>query len=398
MINNNKFLTYFHLKVFIIFIHLWFELSTIRCNTITGLKVFSFNAKPVLRDHDDSENDTIKENFVDIQIKEGYEPLENLSYCFRINLRDLFVQCVFSEDDLQFIFMDESSLCGFLYYHGIYYMFKFPENLHHVAPEEWHHVCVSYQTIFRQKEKAEIRMYLDGIKITHKIIDTPPNIDTRFQVGRSWRIGYCKKDHLINNVRYTRGNITDFNVWSTALSDDEMKSFTTSWKLEQMLDFKTRSPDIINWRKMKIVKQGRMIDTFIMKPSKNCMKDLLSQNGERLDHNNDSQCKTDQNEMILTFAKRLTFHEIALTCQQLGGELFLPKQMEDIDTMLSMARWDNQTSQTCPSIWLPIFEVGKKNSSYKHFKYHKQTKVDELELVEYLNWQFGHPNGQGNLN
>ena len=174
MINNNKFLTYFHLKVFIIFIHFWFELSTIRCNTITGLKVFSFNAKPVLRNHDDSENDIIKENFVDIQIKEGYEPLENLSYCFRINLRDLFVQCVFSEDDFQFIFMDESSLCGFLYYHGIYYMFKFPENLHHVAPEEWHHVCVSYQTIFRQKEKAVIRMYLDGIKITDKIIDTHP--------------------------------------------------------------------------------------------------------------------------------------------------------------------------------------------------------------------------------
>ena len=148
---------------------------------------------------------------------------------------------------------------------------------------------------------------------------------------------------------------------------------------------------------MKLVKQGSMVDTFIIKPSKNCKKDILSQIGERLDDSNPFKCKTDQNEMILTFAKRLTFHEIALTCQQLGGELFLPKQIEDIDTMLSMARWDNQTSQICPSIWLPIFEVGKGNSTYKHFKFHKQTKVNDLELVEFLNWQFGQPNGQGNF-
>ena len=76
--------------------------------------------------------------------------------------------------------------------------------------------------------------------------------------------------------------------------------------------------------------------------------------------------------------------------------MFLPKQVEDINRMLSMAGWNNKTSQACPSIWLPIFDVGKGNTSYKHFKYHKQSKVDELEIVEYLNWQFGQPNGQGN--
>lgn len=393
-ITNRRTLNTFYLKLLIIFSFLWLELSIITCVPNDSLKVFSFNAKPVLRDSTDSNDNMKDENFVDIVIEEEFEPLQNLSYCFRINLRDLFVQCVFSEKDIQYIFIDESTRCGFLYFHGIYYMFKFPDNIHHVAPEEWHHVCVSYQTMFQQKKKARIKMYLDGIRITEKIIDTPPKIDTRFHLGSQWTLGFCKKDQLTNHVRYTRGNITDFNVWSKALSDVEMKSFTSSWSLKERLGYDIAPPDIIDWKAMKIIKKGQKVHTFLLKNSEKCAKNIAAQDERGL---NDPNCNTEQDEITLTFSQRSTFHEIALICQQLGGELFLPKGIKDIESMLSMAGWTNRTHQTCPSIWLPIFETGKVNTSYRHFKFHKQINPNELDIVEYLNWQFGQPNGQGIL-
>ena len=396
MIANKGNLRAFYFEIFVVFVYFCFNLYFVSCLENDTVKVISFNTKPVLSEHDDTEDDIAKENFVDIEILNEFGPLENLSYCFRINLRDLFVQCVFSEEDLQFIFMDESTKCGFLYFHGIFYMFQFPSKIQHVAPEEWHHVCVSYQTIFQNKKRAEIKMYLDGMSITQKIINTPPNIDTRFKLRKTWTLGYCKKDDLSNNVRYTRGNITDFNIWAAPLSDNEMKSFTSTWKRNEKLKHRIRPPDVIHWKKMKINKKGQKVDIHHLKQLKKCQKNEVPQIESTLNGINDPTCNEDQNELILTFAKRSTFNEMTMICQQFGGELSLPKQKEDIDTMLSSAGWSQQIGKVCPSIWLPIFEVGKGNSTYRHFKFHKQTKTNELELVEYLNWQFGQPNGQGN--
>ena len=119
-------------------------------------------------------------------------------------------------------------------------MFKFPDEILPVAPEQWHHVCVSYKAIDID-EKAIIKMYLDGIRIIDKWIDTPPNTSTSFSLKKEWKLGYCRKDHLIQVARYTRGIVSQFNVWSRALDDAEM--IKSRLRALQKLSFAPKSLD-----------------------------------------------------------------------------------------------------------------------------------------------------------
>ena len=79
----------------------------------------------------------------------------------------------------------------------------------------------------REKFDAWKKSFSYGKKYDTKI---DPFWDTSFDLHNEWKLGYCKNDHLINEPRYTRGKITDFNIWSRHLSDVEMARFTIAMK------------------------------------------------------------------------------------------------------------------------------------------------------------------------
>ena len=378
-------------------------MRNITCMALDKPKSISFNAKPILNGNGDAKEDMANKLVLEIQVKNDIGPFENISYCFRINLRDLFVQCVFSESEkslepqIQFIFIDESLKCGFLYFHGIYYMFKFPIKLLPVVPEQWYHVCVSYKAI-KHQQRASLRMYLDGINTIKMFIETPPKTDTRFHLDKQWKLGYCKIDHLMNDVRYTRGVISDFNVWSRPLSDDEMIEFTRFEPVDK--DLILKKADIIDWRTMNITKVGEHVKEVkvSLKRRNVCLREKSKTiRGNHLTNEGKNVACDEDNKTIFNFAKKTTFNEMALMCKQLGGKMPLPKNEEDLSIMLDSANWQNNDGRMCPSIWLPISVVGKHNLTYKHFEYHKQTKPIELTTVDFLPWTFGQPNGLGKI-
>ena len=107
---------YFCVATFYVFV-------TIVCsndNTITEHKVWKFESKPVRS----TENDMSEENYIDVEVKKHGKPFRSLTYCLRIAPKDLFSHCVFYEDGIKFIFIDESKYYGFLFFQGAYFSFS----------------------------------------------------------------------------------------------------------------------------------------------------------------------------------------------------------------------------------------------------------------------------------
>ena len=204
----------------------------------------------------------------------------------------------------------------------------------------------------------------------------------------------------MNEPRFTRGKITDFNIWSRHLSDVEMVQFTMVLNGENKGNKIIGSPDIVDWKQLNMgntVGNIKIEENVRLKQVANCDKAI-----KLLDHGSISynqvesiNCNNNNQNVLMAFTKKLPFHTTSLMCKQLGGEMPLPTSKENIDEIITSAGWDKYDSSICSSIWLPIIEVGVNTSSYRHFDFHKQMRPSELEEISYLNWQFGQPNGPG---
>ena len=93
--------------------------------------LYRFDTKPV----GNEEKDSFEQNYIDINVIYHGIPFGSISYCLRIAPRDLFPQCIFFEDGIKFIFIDQRKFFGFVFFHGIYYIFKFPEEIA-IIPEQ----------------------------------------------------------------------------------------------------------------------------------------------------------------------------------------------------------------------------------------------------------------------
>ena len=91
----------------------------------------------------------------------------------------------------------------------------------------------------------------------------------------------------------------------------------------------------------------------------------------------------------------MTFEEAALTCHQLGGSMPLPKSFEDIEEIIPFEKVNETLVQTefCQTHWLPIMQ-GNKNKGideyqWEHYKLNRRIR----NIVPFLPWQLGQPNG-----
>ena len=172
-------------------------------------------------------------------------------------------------------------------------------------------------------------MYFDGISLINKHVHSPPNSKV-FTLNPTWRLGYCKESLLDPTVEITRGSLRDFSVWSRALTNEEMLTFTTECSIENS----TRGdpllkPDIIEWKSITVNQTGANVqvkftsfkqkDRVIFKS--NCKS---IENKERKEETEKmlpaAKCHI-EDLVKLILPSKMTFEDATLTCQQLGGAM-----------------------------------------------------------------------------
>jgi hypothetical protein len=359
-------------------------------------KLYRFDTKPV----SDGEKDSFEENYIDINVIKHGIPFKSISYCLRIAPKDLFSQCIFYEEGVKFIFIDQSKSFGFLFFHGIHYIFKFPEEIT-IVPEQWYHVCVSYEN--KNIAKSHIKMYFDGISLIDKEIHSP-NHSTVFNLKPTWRLGYCKESLLDPTVEITRGSIRDFSAWSRALTNDEMLTFTKDCSIDK--ERNQLKPDIIEWNDMQINHTGSNVqveytsfkqkDRVIFKANCKAVEHKQEKANTRKTH---SFPVCNEDLVNLKFTNKMTFEEATLTCHQLGGMMPLPRNSEEVEDLTALANESQilkDGMSECTTYWLPIKQKKENKMEQEQYDWinHKfNNKNESSKFVTFLPWELGQPNG-----
>ena len=376
---------------------------------VSPQKLYRFDTKPI---RGEGEKDSFEENYIDINVIKPGISFKSISYCLRIAPKDLFSQCVFYEEGVKFIFIDQNKSFGFLFFHGIHYIFKFPEEIT-IVPEQWYHVCVSYEN--KNIAKSHIKMYFDGMSLIDKEIHSP-NHSTVFNLKPTWRLGYCKESLLDPTVEITRGSIRDFSAWSRALTNDEMLTFTKDCSIDK--ERAKLKPDVIEWNTMQINETGRNVrveytsfkqkDRVIFKS--NC-KDQIEQKQEKTKSRKTHLFPVCNEDLVnLKFTNKMTFEEATLTCHQLGGMMPLPRNLEEVEDLTALANESRRNNGftdedsgmlECSTYWLPIKQKREKHLMEQEYLWiHNQFndiningKSGGKKSVNFLPWELGQPNG-----
>ena len=375
---------------------LYFVVFAEEVENVKNHQLYRFDTKPSR----DGEKNLFQENYIDINVINHEKPFKSISYCLRIAPKDLFSQCLFYEEGVKFIFIDHNKSFGFLFFHGIHYIFKFPEEIT-IVPEQWYHVCVSYEN--KNCAKSHMKMYFDGISLIDKEV-LSPNHSTVFRLKPTWRLGYCKESLLDPTVEITRGSIRDFSVWSRALTNAEMITFTKDCSIDNNEQTKLK-PDIVDWNRMHINQTGSNVrqenisfkqkDRLVFKA--NCKEAEPKQ--EKLSKKQKTHSFPVCNEDLvnLKFNNEMTFEEATLTCHQLGGMMPLPRNFQEVEDIATLANDGSRDGMwECSTYWLPITQenANKVTEDYDwiHHKFNNNGKASKFK-VSFLPWELGQPNG-----
>ena len=177
----------------------------------------------------DPQLSTYLENYIDINVEkqhgDDHRPLTSLTFCLRLLPSSMSGQCMFSEEQILFVLSHPDQQYGFVRFHDITYMFMVPREIK-LSPYQWYHICVSYeQTMVTQ----HVVMVMNGLKLVNESVQTPKNFAAAgFTLESTWRLGYCKHGYWMTGPlnTITRGEVSDFNVWSRFLSIEELIQFT----------------------------------------------------------------------------------------------------------------------------------------------------------------------------
>jgi hypothetical protein len=273
-----------------------------------------------------------------------------------------------------------------------------------IVPEKWYHVCVSYERTYISK--AHIKMFFDGIPLINKKVHSPTD-STLFNLNPTWRLGYCKESLLDPTVEITRGSIRDFSVWSRALTNDEMLTFTTECSIgnEGGNLFKA---DVIDWKSITINQTGANVQVkFTSFKQKDRL--IFKSHCNTIEHKEQKEnlfpvCKS-EDLVKLILPNKMTFEDATLTCQQLGGVMPLPRNSRDIEELTTFANngqiLNDGGNMDCTTFWLPIKQLkkiksngtkqeGDENYDWIHLKYNNEECKNP---VKFLPWELGQPNG-----
>ena len=328
-------------------------------------RVWKFNTDTIL----DVNVSTYGENYVDVQTQKHNISLKSISFCFRFTFKTLYTQCLFHEGAVHIQFRP-TQRHGFLSINEIYHMFKVPFDS---IPKLWYHVCVTYNGDGRKG--SQILMTLNNLVVINKFLENFEDYSMEvFIQRRTWQIGYCRDANWIIsplNVIF-RGNVVDFNVWSRPLDLNEMLQFTSDCKdvVGNKMNKSERS-DLIIWSDVKIVRRG-----------------LNTKLEDRNLPQFTSLCKNNEQSHTLAFVEGYDFSDAELRCTTLGGSMPYPKRQNHLENLIKLG---HATIEECNRYWLPIKQHHIQGRKEKYEWIYE--KNQSSELVDYLPWRLGEPNG-----
>ena len=318
---------------------------------------------------------TYKENYISIKISTSDVEIKSLSYCFRAKLYTILRQCIFSGNIL---FEFRTRNYGYVYFQpGLFIMYQLKENL---VPLKWYHFCISYnQCHFKMMVNGEIiedqNLATLGCANNSTIL-----LPSSLQVGSCVGFDSYSKSHSAGPLSsLTRGALADFNMWSGALSTEQMKNFTLSCN---DIDI---NPTIINWNERSVMTVGSSAKF------RSFMKSEVCYGGQYV-----------EKKSVLVLPHKETYKKAKKTCELLGGKLPLPASLLELQHLKSLfANNDHhQINMThirnlCQKrFWMPIIQVpGCNNTILNNCKWIEDANVSQSRAT-FLQWTPYQPNGR----
>ena len=332
----------------------------------------------------DPANSDYLESYVDLDFKKT--PPKNLtsfSYCFRFEFLSLNYQCLFYEGypNVKVNFPEPSKDYGFVYFLGHAFIFTLPKHVH-IYPKEWYHMCVSHELKSNQKM---IKAYFNG----HKIIDATRSTTKKLvKFNDKWTLGFCKyykfDGHTVLSplTTITRGAISDFNLWSKVLNDNEMIAFTKTCTRPGLPLLP--AADLINWDDMKHMdhahcdeyenddddedshgggggiavpgghKRKRRGAACVSSPESTCVSV-----GDAVHMMSLTWVCQKRSVSTLIFETNTIFYDAMSWCNQLGGEIPIPKTQNETIALSKMLSKAIRGKYACEHFWIPIVQRDK---------------------------------------
>ena len=286
----------------------------------------------------DLQKSSFKENFVRMP-KDNAESLLSFTFCFRIKLYSIIVQCLFQEEKDGFGFKFYTENYGFLTLHKAWIMFEYEERL---VPLKWYHVCVSY-------DSGHILLVMNNKKLLDKESSELKNLrDTKLTLSNGFKLGLCNdKESDLDPLRsITRGLLTDFNMWSQSFSESNLLDFTKKCLPLSVI------PNVINWDNLHKARKGKNVVNLNLG-----INDVCGKNSSK-----------DADKTIVVIPVKKTYEASKRLCQSLGGNFPMFENDQDIDSWneaISLeSRHDADTGKnvmnhTCANqFWVPIIQNG----------------------------------------
>ena len=279
-----------------------------------------------------------------VTIKNSASPaLTKISSCFWTSLY---------LEDLGYVWARTKSSFGFRFQRGRNYIFvdyvairyEIPSDFI-FTPEKWIFFCFSFDNT-----NKELKLFLNSQKILDKIIEKHwDNFKIEKNFLQSAKFGDASK---------FAGKISDLNIWSTILNDEEVKKLYDCAEISKVAD-------VLDWTVAEF-DLGPNI-TLTEKEVHPCLE---KGNGE-------------SNIFLYSVKSSMLQQRRTLRlCNSLGGIMESPKNEDEFNDLATRLR-KLKKDTPCGAIWVPIF---------KGISEDKWLDVN-MQAVGHLNWRRGQPNG-----
>ena len=266
-------------------------------------------------------------------------PLNNISSCLWMSIEFEDVSEVWSTDGKHFSITFGDVGGKYIAFAGIFIRIEFPQDF--FTPENWFFFCFSLDNTSKR-----LRVFLNSEKIFDSVIKS--HLDD-FTIEKD----FLQHERFAKSGGFV-GQLTDLNIWSVILDDDDIKSLHSCRTIAKV-------PDILNWKNANLVIGPEIMVT------------------EEETHPCNQHVIDDREVMIYTVDVPMVPEKRGVRmCKALGGVMEAPKNEEEMRLL------DETFTQTkeCYGIWVPIYKT------------ESETWIDDyFESVSYAPWVKGQPNG-----
>lgn len=318
----------------IVFLHLILCLNDLIQSGATEITVLQFNAHPT-----STENSEIGRNFATLANPKLGVRVKEISFCFGFNFYYIRNQDILqSQVDLRLVFKEDCNTC-LIAIKGASRLITIPN----FFQDEWNSLCASVDI------HGNTVMFVNGFKsFSGKISEDMSTLEPAFSPNFLERlvIGFANRSDVF------RGEMTQLNIWSKVLPEDEMRLFT------QVFEMPTTEADLLNWETASFVRGG------LVEIKKHPL----------------SSIKRKAYPQYNIYQIYSNLEQASGTCQKFGGILAKPESLEDHIRILTFV----QTRQDrCPEYVIP----------FRKSEFNTIVELNNDTVIPFLSWDEGQPNG-----